>query len=173
MDKNTQKEGWNYLQSLYSGPNQSFLQQSSLAEIQLQQQQLLQHFQFLQRNINNDPSPLGVSGGIAKEHPLYSHGVCTWAGCDTACKTRQEFFRHLNSCHILDDKSTAQTKVQIQIVEQLEQQLNKEQRRLECMMNHLKHVKKVNDEGRIDKQISSDSLQLYPQHSLQHPQLSP
>jgi hypothetical protein len=30
-------------------------------------------------------------------------------------------------CHILDDKSTAQTKVQIQIVEQLEQQLQKVQ----------------------------------------------
>ena len=43
--------------------------------------------------------------------------------------------------HVLDDRSTAQTKVQIQIVEQLESQLNKEQGRLEAMMTHLKQVR--------------------------------
>ena len=42
--------------------------------------------------------------------------------------------------HVLDDRSTAQTKVQIQIVEQLESQLGKEQGRLEAMMGHLKQV---------------------------------
>ena len=41
---------------------------------------------------------------------------------------------------MLDDRSTAQTKVQIQIVEQLESQLSKEQSRLEAMMGHLKEV---------------------------------
>ena len=43
--------------------------------------------------------------------------------------------------HVLDDRSTAQTKVQIQIVEQLEGQLSKEQGRLEAMMSHLKQVR--------------------------------
>ena len=45
--------------------------------------------------------------------------------------------------HVLDDRSTAQTKVQIQIVEQLESQLTKEQSRLEAMMNHLKQVRQI------------------------------
>ena len=82
-----------------------------------------------------------------------SHGCCKWAGCDTHCPTIEEFHRHLSRweqlcvfclfvclcvgflfcfifdrcfrTHVLDDKSTAQTKVQIQIVEQLEQQLQK------------------------------------------------
>ena len=49
--------------------------------------------------------------------------------------------------HILDDRSTAQTKVQIQIVEQLETQLAKEQARLEAMMGHLKQVRQVKQEG--------------------------
>ena len=74
------------------------------------------------------------------------------------------------SCHILDDKSTAQTKVQIQIVEQLEQQLNKEQRRLEAMMNHLKHIK---EEEMIVQKISDNSPQVSSQSSQQLPQLSP
>ena len=44
---------------------------------------------------------------------------------------------------MLDDRSTAQTKVQIQIVEQLESQLSKEQGRLEAMMTHLKQVRQM------------------------------
>ena len=42
---------------------------------------------------------------------------------------------------MLDDRSTAQTKVQIQIVEQLEAQVAKEQARLAAMMGHLKTVR--------------------------------
>ena len=85
------------------------------------------------------------------------------------------------SCHILGDKSTAQTKVQIQIVEQLEQQLKKEQRRLKAMMDHLKHVKQVREESidqkalQLSHHISSQlSTQLSPQLSPKYsPQLSP
>ena len=54
-------------------------------------------------------------------------------------------------CHVLDDRSTAQTKVQIQIVEQLEGQLSKEQGRLEAMMSHLKQVRNGAMEENADK----------------------
>lgn len=68
------------------------------------------------------------------------------------------FFRHLSSQHILDDKSTAQTRVQMQIVGQLELQLLKEKDRLDGMMQHLnlehtksgelkKCIKQSNDSG--------------------------
>ncbi|XP_062403833.1 forkhead box protein P2-like [Sardina pilchardus] len=45
--------------------------------------------------------------------------------------------RHLDSEHVLDDKSTAQCRVQMQVVEQLALQLSVEQERLQAMMGHL------------------------------------
>ena len=45
--------------------------------------------------------------------------------------------RHLSSAHTLDDKTLAQTRVQLQIVNQLELQLQKERDRLDAMMKHL------------------------------------
>lgn len=51
------------------------------------------------------------------------------------------FVRHLNTEHTLDDRSTAQARVQMQVVSQLEIQLQKERDRLGAMMHHL-HVAK-------------------------------
>lgn len=51
--------------------------------------------------------------------------------------------RHLNAEHTLDDRSTAQARVQMQVVSQLEIQLQKERDRLQSMMQHLyltKHI---------------------------------
>uniref|UniRef100_A0A4X2KNA6 Forkhead box P1 n=1 Tax=Vombatus ursinus TaxID=29139 RepID=A0A4X2KNA6_VOMUR len=48
--------------------------------------------------------------------------------------------RHLNNEHALDDRSTAQCRVQMQVVQQLELQLAKDKERLQAMMTHL-HVK--------------------------------
>ncbi|XP_029818368.1 forkhead box protein P4 [Manacus vitellinus] len=45
--------------------------------------------------------------------------------------------RHLNTEHALDDRSTAQCRVQMQVVQQLEIQLAKESERLQAMMAHL------------------------------------
>ena len=50
-------------------------------------------------------------------------------------------YRHLNTEHTLDDRSTAQARVQMQVVSQLEIQLQKERDRLTAMMHHL-HVAK-------------------------------
>jgi len=51
------------------------------------------------------------------------------------------FPRHMNSEHKLDDRSTAQCRVQMQVVSQLELQLAKEKNRLQAMMQHL-HMSK-------------------------------
>ena len=56
-------------------------------------------------------------------------------GCDASVS---DFGRHLASVHPLDDKTTAQTRVQLQIVNQLEFQLTKEKDRLMSMMKHLR-----------------------------------
>ena len=92
------------------------------------------------------PFPLESIGGRVrhassnvKEHSanLFSHGHCQWPGCDMSCPDLTSFQRHLNQAHGLGDKATAQTRVQMQIVSQLELQLNKERGKLDAMMDHL------------------------------------
>ncbi|XP_071961514.1 forkhead box protein P4-like isoform X2 [Antedon mediterranea] len=73
-------------------------------------------------------------------HPLYGHGMCKWPGCETSCDNFSSFLKHINSEHTLDDRSTAQARVQMQVVNQLEIQLAKERERLAAMMAHL-HMK--------------------------------
>ncbi|KAJ8249794.1 hypothetical protein COCON_G00230100 [Conger conger] len=73
----------------------------------------------------------------AVSHSLYGHGVCKWPGCESICDDFGQFLKHLNSEHALDDRSTAQCRVQMQVVQQLEIQLSKERERLQAMMTHL------------------------------------
>uniref|UniRef100_A0AAY4E2N3 Fork-head domain-containing protein n=1 Tax=Denticeps clupeoides TaxID=299321 RepID=A0AAY4E2N3_9TELE len=70
-------------------------------------------------------------------HPLYGHGECKWPGCEALCDDMGQFIKHLNNEHALDDRSTAQCRVQMQVVQQLEIQLAKESERLQAMMTHL------------------------------------
>ncbi|XP_023604102.1 forkhead box protein P4 isoform X3 [Myotis lucifugus] len=56
-------------------------------------------------------------------HPLYGHGECKWPGCETLCEDLGQFIKHLNTEHALDDRSTAQCRVQMQVVQQLEIQV--------------------------------------------------
>ena len=51
--------------------------------------------------------------------------MCKWTGCDARCEDSTEFQKHIIAEHVLDDKSTAQARVQMQIVSQLELQLQK------------------------------------------------
>ncbi|KAE8612512.1 hypothetical protein XENTR_v10012881 [Xenopus tropicalis] len=76
----------------------------------------------------------------AQNHSLYGHGVCKWPGCEAICEDFPSFLKHLNNEHALDDRSTAQCRVQMQVVQQLELQLSKDKERLQAMMTHL-HVK--------------------------------
>uniref|UniRef100_A0A8D0ANW7 Forkhead box protein P1-B-like n=1 Tax=Sander lucioperca TaxID=283035 RepID=A0A8D0ANW7_SANLU len=71
-------------------------------------------------------------------HALYGNGMCKWPGCETVFGDFQAFLKHLNNEHTLDDKSTAQCRVQMQVVQQLELQLKKDKERLQAMMAHLK-----------------------------------
>ncbi|KAL3058904.1 hypothetical protein OYC64_010945 [Pagothenia borchgrevinki] len=73
----------------------------------------------------------------AGSHPLYGHGECKWPGCEALCEDMGQFIKHLNNEHALDDRSTAQCRVQMQVVQQLEIQLSKESERLQAMMTHL------------------------------------
>ncbi|XP_068758935.1 forkhead box protein P1-like isoform X1 [Montipora capricornis] len=78
----------------------------------------------------------------AQHHPLFHHNICQWPGCEAFCENYQQFMHHLNADHALNERSTAQARVQMQVVMHLELQMNKERERLSAMMNHL-HTPKV------------------------------
>ncbi|XP_029428556.1 forkhead box protein P4 isoform X2 [Rhinatrema bivittatum] len=73
----------------------------------------------------------------SSSHPLFGHGECKWPGCEALCEDVAQFIKHLTTDHALDDRSTAQCRVQMQVVQQLEIQLAKETERLQAMMTHL------------------------------------
>ncbi|XP_054472355.1 forkhead box protein P4-like [Anoplopoma fimbria] len=101
---------------------------------------------FSKSDSGDDHVPLYPKGGQppsshheehAGSHPLYGHGECKWPGCEALCEDMGQFIKHLNNEHALDDRSTAQCRVQMQVVQQLEIQLAKESERLQAMMTHL------------------------------------
>ena len=59
------------------------------------------------------------------QHPLFHHGACQWPGCEAHFSDVVAFLKHVGTEHVLDDKSTAQARVQMQIVAQLEHSLQK------------------------------------------------
>lgn len=73
-----------------------------------------------------------------------------------------KYCRHLNTEHTLDDRSTAQARVQMQVVSQLEIQLQKERDRLGAMMHHLHMAKQM---ASPEPPKSSESSVSYP-HSI-------
>ncbi|XP_037334183.1 forkhead box protein P1-B-like isoform X1 [Pungitius pungitius] len=92
---------------------------------------------------NGHPAPKRTERGSLDEnsqnsHALYGNGMCKWPGCETVFGDFQAFLKHLDGEHTLDDKSTAQCRVQMQVVQQLELQLRKDKERLQAMMAHLK-----------------------------------
>nr|AKS48288.1 forkhead box P [Apostichopus japonicus] len=98
----------------------------------------------------------------ATTHPLYAHGMCKWPGCETVCEDFLSFLKHLNTEHTLDDRSTAQARVQMQVVNQLEIQLTKERDRLAAMMAHL-HMRP--SESKHDRATSKQISQKPPESS--------
>ncbi|XP_051168088.1 forkhead box protein P1 isoform X3 [Leptopilina boulardi] len=111
-----------------------------------------------------DEKPLDISCND-KAHPLYGHGVCKWPGCEAICEDYQAFLKHLNTEHTLDDRSTAQARVQMQVVSQLEIQLQKERDRLTAMMHHL-HVAKQMASPEPPKSSESSTSSSLPKLSL-------
>ncbi|KFP15453.1 Forkhead box protein P4, partial [Egretta garzetta] len=95
-------------------------------------------------------------------HPLYGHGECKWPGCETLCEDLGQFVKHLNTEHALDDRSTAQCRVQMQVVQQLEIQLAKESERLQAMMAHL-HMRPS------EPKPFSQPVSMHPPPALVHP----
>lgn len=97
-------------------------------------------------------------------HPLFHHGICQWPGCEAFCENFQQFMHHLNTDHALDERSTAQARVQMQVVMHLELQMNKERERLSAMMNHL-HTPKVSPKSPTSNSELEDEVSKHSPHS--------
>lgn len=96
---------------------------------------------------------------VGKENLLYNNGQCRWPGCERECGSPGAWKSHMMNEHGLNDKSTAQARVQMQIVTQLEERLNKEKVRLAAMMKHLHpHEKKdIERQSPEPKRIKAES----------------
>ncbi|RXM34101.1 Forkhead box protein P2 [Acipenser ruthenus] len=81
---------------------------------------------------NNSSSTTSTTTSKASP-PIIHHSSVN--GQSSILNSRRD--RHLNHEHALDDRSTAQCRVQMQVVQQLEIQLSKERERLQAMMTHL------------------------------------
>lgn len=90
----------------------------------------------LNNELSNALFPMDINAEVYPS-ALFHHNMCKWPGCETFCDDMQHFLKHLNAEHGLDDRSTAQTRIQMQVVQQLEQQLNKEKDILTAMLHHL------------------------------------
>uniref|UniRef100_A0A7N6FLI6 Fork-head domain-containing protein n=1 Tax=Anabas testudineus TaxID=64144 RepID=A0A7N6FLI6_ANATE len=77
-----------------------------------------------------------ISTDRTATHILYSHGVCNWPGCESVCENFSQFIEHMGNEHTLDDRSTAQCRVQMQVVQQLELQVGAEQQKLELLLEY-------------------------------------
>merc|ERR1711892_1119767 len=97
---------------------------------------------------------------VDKENDLlYNNGQCKWPGCDQQCGSQILWKSHMMHEHGLNDKSTAQARVQMQMVTQLEVQLNKEKVRLAAMMKHLhpKDKKDIERKSPEPKRLKAES----------------
>ncbi|KAK4012024.1 hypothetical protein OUZ56_021126 [Daphnia magna] len=108
-----------------------------------------------QRFSSSSSTPLSSSS--SSSHPLFLFGVCRWPGCESPCDDVATFLEHLNREHVLDDRSTAQTRVQMQVVAQLELQLQKERDRLQSMMDHLSRARQQQQQAPPAKQSPAKS----------------
>ncbi|XP_023182060.1 forkhead box protein P2-like [Xiphophorus maculatus] len=112
----------------------------------------------------------GADGDQALASALFGHGVCNWPGCESVCENVAQFVQHMSSEHTLDDRSTAQCRVQMQVVQQLELQLRKEQERLHVMMAHLRlpSPRGAQSDAAADPQLRPASLAGKASLSLRH-----
>ncbi|XP_008585354.1 PREDICTED: forkhead box protein P3 isoform X3 [Galeopterus variegatus] len=55
-------------------------------------------------------------------YPLLANGVCKWPGCEKVFEEPEDFLKHCQADHLLDEKGRAQCLLQREVVQSLEQQ---------------------------------------------------
>ena len=74
---------------------------------------------------------------------LFINCSCKWPSCDQQIADYSSFLQHLANEHQLDDRSTAQAKIQLELVQHLETNLTKEKKVLQAMVSHLQNQKEI------------------------------
>ncbi|KAK2506578.1 hypothetical protein MC885_011554 [Smutsia gigantea] len=70
-------------------------------------------------------------------YSLLANGVCKWPGCEKVFEEPEDFLKHCQADHLLDEKGRAQCLLQREVVQSLEQQLLLEKEKLGAMQAHL------------------------------------
>ncbi|XP_045144258.1 forkhead box protein P3 isoform X1 [Echinops telfairi] len=70
-------------------------------------------------------------------YPLLANGICKWPGCEKVFEEPEDFLKHCQADHLLDEKGKAQCLLQREVVQSLEQQLVLEKEKLGAMQAHL------------------------------------
>ncbi|KAM5290242.1 forkhead box protein P3 isoform 2-T2 [Glossophaga mutica] len=70
-------------------------------------------------------------------YSLLANGVCKWPGCEKVFEEPEDFLKHCQADHLLDEKGRAQCLLQKEVVQSLEQQLVVEKEKLGAMQAHL------------------------------------
>lgn len=116
-------------------------------------------------NHNNNNLNLSDNDNIDYHRILFGRGVCKWPGCEAVCDDLAGFCKHLNIEHGLDDRTTAQARVQMNVVQQLEIQLHKERERLSAMMAHLHAKHQAQLTAAVMNTVNPSSSKMCPQVS--------
>ena len=89
---------------------------------------------------NRDSGPSNGGPELDYQRVLYENGMCKWPGCKAIIGENQAFLIHLNHEHGLDDRSTTQSRLHMQAVQQMELKVQKERDRSSAVMTH-RHYK--------------------------------
>ncbi|XP_037589295.1 forkhead box protein P3 isoform X3 [Cebus imitator] len=82
-------------------------------------------------------SPSTLSATSQSSYPLLANGICKWPGCEKVFEEPEDFLKHCQEDHLLDEKGRAQCLLQREMVQSLEQQLVLEKEKLSAMQAHL------------------------------------
>ncbi|XP_064220420.1 forkhead box protein P3 isoform X4 [Aotus nancymaae] len=78
-----------------------------------------------------------LSATPQSSYPLLANGICKWPGCEKVFEEPEDFLKHCQEDHLLDEKGRAQCLLQREMVQSLEQQLVLEKEKLSAMQAHL------------------------------------
>ncbi|XP_012666736.1 forkhead box protein P3 isoform X3 [Otolemur garnettii] len=62
-----------------------------------------------------------LSAAPQSSYPLLANGVCKWPGCEKVFEEPEDFLKHCQADHLLDEKGRAQCLLQTEVVQSLEQ----------------------------------------------------
>ncbi|KAK3800697.1 hypothetical protein RRG08_003103 [Elysia crispata] len=118
-------------------------------------------------NTTTSNSSSGGGGNDNTSHPLWINKCCKWPNCEAHLEDLPSFIKHLNREHQLDDRSTAQSRVQMEVVSSLEAQLAFQKKVLRAMTDHLHQQSMLPQSAPPHHHHSQQSQQYH--HSQQHP----